>query len=927
MERPFTVQSVRSYGSTKLTTGFDKLNTNGNRRCRRRLVEGFCEKIEAVSMGGVTMTGTYSPDSGREEMLKQALAHCESGDFQEAETLARRLHEADPDDENALRLLAQAVYGQKRFEEAVLLMNGVLRLNPMRAAHHNDLGAMLAAMKRWPEAEAAYRMAKALDPRDANAAFNLALALFRQKRTEAALREIETLEKSHPDLADTYALRGEILLDEERFDEAFDMFSNALERGLNTPETDANLAFALFKAGKRKEAFERLYKSGKLDQGNARNNYCMGYLLREKGELDEARRFLEKAIEIDPKFAEAHHCLGLVLTDQSDFSGAEDAYSRALELAPENANAYLNLGNLYSKQRKGDAARACFEQAIAIAPDSGVAWNNLALLYNAEHRFDEAEEAFGKALSKDPDAPLFRFNYGVCRLAQGDFETGWKDYEKRFEMKQDGQRAKTNLPRWNGEPLDGKSLLIEYEQGLGDAIQFVRYLGILRARYPSARIAFQCYSPLVRLFSIVAAKYGVTLLTQFGLPDETSWDFSIPLLSIPMHIAGARMTIPSDTPYLNLPASFVSFWKQRLSGLAGKKAGLVWSGGEQYKAADRRNMTLKHFLPLFDIPGISWVSLQKLQKGKAGEEIAAEGLPEKIFDPMAEVKDFADTAAIIANLDLVISVDTSVAHLAGAMGVPVWLMNRFDTDWRWLYDRSDSLWYPTMRIFRQKRFGDWAPVVEEAAGALKEWLGADEARRMWTLLAPPRPDAAFSLALALFRGGKADEALRVLDALEEKNPEFAWQFLLRGKILRAEGRDEEAVDVLSKAVTLGIETPDAVSHLGMALAGAGFRDEAHKVLAGSGKADSGDPNVNYCLGTLLREKGDIDGARHCFEQAVGANPRFSQAFEALALVSRELGDTAGAEAALERVTEISGEFERVRAAFDEFARGVFGAGQ
>ena len=873
------------------------------------------------------MTGTHGPNSGREEMLKQAVAQCESGDFQEAETLARRLHEANPDDENALRLLAQAVYGQKRFEEALLLMNGVLRLNPMRAAHHNDLGAMFAAVKRWPEAEAAHRMAKALDPRDVNTAFNLALALFRQKKTEAALREIETLEKSHPDFADIYALRGEILLDEESFDEAFDMFSNALERGLDTPETHANLAFALFKSGKRKEAFESLYKSGKLDQGSARNNYCMGYLLREKGELDEARRFLEKAIEIDPEFAEAHHWLGLVLGDQSDFSGAEAAYARALEIAPENTGIHLDLGNCYNRQRKTDAAHACFERAITLAPESGGAWNNLALFYNTEHRFDEAEEAFGKALSNQPDSALLRLNHGICRLAQGDFETGWKDYEKRFEAKKDKQRAETNLPRWNGEPLDGKSLLIEREQGLGDAIQFVRYWAVLRARYPSARIAFQCYPHLVRLFSIIAAKYGITLSAQSELPDETPWDFSIPLLSIPMRIAGTRMTIPSDTPYLELPANFVSSWGQRLSGLTGKKAGLVWSGGEQYGGAIQRNMTLRHFLPLFDLPGISWVSLQKLQKGEASEEIAAEGLSAKIFDPMAEIKDFADTAAIISSLDLVISVDTSVVHLAGAMGVPVWLMNRFDTDWRWLYDCSDSLWYPTMRIFRQKRFGDWGPVVEEAANALKEWIDASETRRMWTLLTPPRPDAAFSLALALFRGSKADEALRVLDALEEKNPEFAWQFLLRGKILRAQGRNEEAVEALSKAVTLGIETPDAVSHLGMALAGAGFGDEAYKVLAESGKADSNDPNVNYCLGNLLREKGNLDEAYRCFEKTVNANPRFSEAFKALATVLRERGDTAGAEAALERAADIVGEFERVRTAFDEFARGVFGAGQ
>ncbi|MDR1276767.1 MAG: tetratricopeptide repeat protein [Candidatus Accumulibacter sp.] len=872
------------------------------------------------------------PSAEQPDAMKRATAFFESGEFAEAERLAREICAANPTDENALRFLAQAVYEQGRIEEAVGLIGDVLKLNPMRSAYHNDLGAMLAALKRWPEAEAAYRMAKVLDPHNPDAPFNLAIALSNQNKNDAALRELESLENVQPDFADAYALRGKILSSEGRYDEAADVFSKAIAHGLDNADVYADLGVALFRAGRREEALETLFESGKIDPESAMANCCMGELMHEKGDIAKARCYFEKALEIDPSLAVVRNNLGVILQKEGDFLRAEAEFSRAIEFDPEMAAAYVNLGNCQNRRGRREDARASFQRAIEIDPYDPGTWNNLALLFYGERRFDKAEATFQQALSVRPDSPLVKFNYGVMRLSLGDFEAGWEEYEQRHALKARENKgvhpshSKFDCPEWDGEPLDGKGLFVDTEQGLGDSIQFVRYFGTLRARYPSARLFFRCYFHLARLFLLVAVKYGVTIIWNTDQYEENKgdWDFFVPLMSIPRHLAGTRLTIPADVPYLGLPDAFISQWGARLSTLVGKKVGVVWSGSEGYVAAGRRNMTISQFAPLFDIPGISWVSLQKLPKGDARGEIDTEGLSTKIFDPMPEVKDFADTAAIVANLDLVISVDTAVLHLAGAMGVAVWLMNRFDTDWRWEYDSSDSLWYPTMRIFRQKTSGEWAPVVTEVADALKKWVDADASEATWVLIEPPRADAAFNVALALSKEGKADEALRVLDILEKKYPEFAWQFALRGKIYRAEKRAEDAVEALSCAVALGIEAPSVVTQLGLALADAGLDDEAFKVLAESGKADAEDPAVNHCLGVLLRRRGKTDEARRYFEMAIVADPTFTEALEALGELLCAAGDVAASDAAFARRDEVSASRARYRAALEDYAAAIFG---
>jgi hypothetical protein len=257
--------------------------------------------------------------------------------------------------------------------------------------------------------------------------------------------------------------------------------------------------------------------------------------------------------------------------------------------------------------------------------------------------------------------------------------------------------------------------LVYSEQGLGDSLQFTRYLPLLRRSCPEARIHFGCQTPLFRLLESNAPAWGIEVLPSVVTGDLPSFDVHVALLSLPFRMSTTLTSIPADVPYIAPPPSLVEKWAARLDPLPGRKVGVVWSGSGILPVSRFRNARLKQLEPLFDVGGISWVSLQK---GDASGQIVSEGWPGLILNMMDEAEDFADTAAIVANLDLVISVDTSVPHLAGAMGKPIWLLDRFDADWRWLVGREDSPWYPTMRIFRQTSFGDWDSVIPRVAEAL-----------------------------------------------------------------------------------------------------------------------------------------------------------------------------------------------------------------
>jgi Flp pilus assembly protein TadD len=432
------------------------------------------------------------------------------------------------------------------------------------------------------------------------------------------------------------------------------------------------------------------------------------------GDVVSAEACFRKAVQIAPDFAEAYANLGLLLDRKGDKEAAEIFYRRSLELNPVYPETHLNLGALLANQKRFIEAEAAYRQAIELSPDSPVGWSNLGVLYACMKREGEAEQCYRTAMSLDQTYATARFNLSYLLLRQGRFEEGWRFLEARNWSAP--LAAHLSCPRWQGESLPGKSILIGYEAGHGDMIQFCRYAAVLKAQ-GAMSITVICHPPLKTLFSTLE---GVDAVIAYDEQIPSSgWDYWTPLLSIPYYCKTRIDSIPAKIPYLHVSKNLVEKWKPLLPK-KGLRVGLVWKGDPKFENdADRSLPSLDVLAPLWSVAGVDFISLQK----GAGEDEAAQppdGLPLINLGP--RLADFADTAAVVMNLDLVICVDTAIAHLTGALGKPCWvLLPDYKTDWRWMTERTDTLWYPgIMRLFRQSRIGDWTSVVAEVVSCLEE---------------------------------------------------------------------------------------------------------------------------------------------------------------------------------------------------------------
>ncbi len=430
------------------------------------------------------------------------------------------------------------------------------------------------------------------------------------------------------------------------------------------------------------------------------------------GDLAHAAACLHQALQMAPDFAEAYANLGLLLERQGRLEAAEANYRRSIALKPGYAETHLNLGALLANQKRFDEAEAAYKQSIALRPNAPAGWSNLGALYACMKREDEAEQCYRTGLALDATHAGTRFNLGYLLLRQGRFEEGWHCLEARNWYA--ALAAHLTCPRWQGEALMGKSLLIGYEAGHGDMIQFCRYAALLKAQGAGA-ITLICHPGLKTL---LATLDGVDTVIAYDEQIPTSgWDYWTPLLNLPYYCKTRLDTIPANIPYLQAASDRIAHWSA-LVPQDGLRVGLAWKGNPQFENnADRSLPSLAVLTPLGAIAGVHFISLQK----GAGEDEAAHPPHELPLRHLgSQLQDFADTAALVMHLDLVICVDTAVAHLAGALGQPCWvLLPDYKTDWRWLTNRSDSPWYPgVMRLFRQSRMGEWADVVADVAAAL-----------------------------------------------------------------------------------------------------------------------------------------------------------------------------------------------------------------
>ncbi len=535
-------------------------------------------------------------------------------------------------------------------------------------------------------AEGLLRQALAHRPDDAHARFLLGTLYARHGATAHAVTELECAARLRPYHVDTHY----------------------------------NLAIALRSAGRLDDAVSSYQRAIELHPRMAEAHNNLGNLHKELGRLAEARDSYERAIEARPSYAEAQNNLGVILQRQGDLDGASMRYRRALELRPDYSDAHSNLGTVYQERGAIEDAMACFDRALACDPNNVEARNNRTVALLNSSRVDEAFAEADQAAQAGPDHALARTNRAYSLLMQGDLSRGFAEMEWRLKTPSFPPRG-FSQPRWDGRPLGGRTVLVCAEQGNGDTIQFARYLPMVRAR--GGRVLLECQPGLADLMR-ASGLVDEVLARRDDFAVEAPFDTYIEMMSLAALFGTTLDDMPDAGPYLRAPDDRVERWSQRVGDGEGLKVGLVWAGNPDHRSDSTRSVDASAFAPLAAASGVRFYSFQK--GGPAAQlSSLAEMLP--ITDLAADLRDFADTAAALRCMDLVIAVDTSVAHLAGALGVPVWTLIARVPDWRWMLDREDTPWYPTMRLLRQGTAGDWTSVIARAAGELRELAASGQA--------------------------------------------------------------------------------------------------------------------------------------------------------------------------------------------------------
>jgi tetratricopeptide (TPR) repeat protein len=550
-------------------------------------------------------------------------------------------------------------------------------------------------------------------PGNADALHFLGIILYRLGKHDAAIEHLEKALQINPDDAGAYYNLGLALKEKGHLDEALASYQKALHLNPHFAHAHYNAGTALQEKGQYDEAIICYKKALQIDPNLSGVYYNLGIISQEKGQLNEAIGHYRKAIQINPNLSDACNNLGLCLHVKGQLDGAIGAYQKALQIDPQHAKAYYNMGNAFKDRAQIDEAITAYQKALQLNPGYADACSNLGSALQEKGEIDEAITAYQKTLKIDPNLAIAHVNMSLMLLLSGNFEQGWKEYEWRTKLK-DFPRRQLSQPMWDGSDITGKTILLHAEQGYGDTMQFIRYAPLVAQR--GAKVIIECLRELTSLLRNVEGVHQVIGRGE-ALP---AFDLHCPLLSLPLVFDTTLESIPANIPYLSADPLFKEKWRDKVhADRLQYKIGLVWSGNPQHINEQKRSCSLDIFAPLSRLDNTTFYSLQK---GEAAEQAKNPPQGMKLIDYTEDIPDFSDTAAFIENLDLVISVDTAAAHLAGALGKPVWTLLPFVPDWRWLLNRDDSPWYPTMRLFRQPSLGDWESVIEKVSAELQEFM-------------------------------------------------------------------------------------------------------------------------------------------------------------------------------------------------------------
>jgi len=496
-----------------------------------------------------------------------------------------------------------------------------------------------------------------------------------------------------------------------RLAEAENLYRQILARNPNHDDALRLLGIIMMQKGHADQAVDLIRRAIAINPAAAQYHVNLGNALKAAGNIDAGIDAYREALRLQPDYPQAHYNRGVALADKGLFTDAIEAYRRALELKPAYWQAMVNLGVALAETGQTDEAIAIYCAALRVKPGDADAYTNLGNALRGRNRPDEAIAAYEQAIRFKPELAEAHWNLATLLLIRGDFERGQKEFEWRWRWKDFPTRPRPFAqPLWDGGELNGRTILLWHEQGLGDTIQFIRYAPLVAGR--GGRVIVQCPPELARLMKSVAGIAQV--VTGEPLPP---FDVHCPMMSLPLAIATRVESIPANLPYLSIDPILKKQWRKKISLCTGRiKVGLVWAGSSTNRKDALRSISFSQFAPLAKIPNVTFFSLQK---GNAAGQCANVPSGMELIDLTGELHDFADTAALVSHLDLVIAVDTAVAHLAGALGKQVWTLIPFGPDWRWLLDREDSPWYPTMRLFRQSKARDWDDVIERVGEAMK----------------------------------------------------------------------------------------------------------------------------------------------------------------------------------------------------------------
>jgi tetratricopeptide (TPR) repeat protein len=682
--------------------------------------------------------------------LNLGVALDESGRTDDAISSYNRALAIKPDYPQALSNLSNALRKKGRLQEAINACRQAIAILPDFPEAHNNLGNALQAVGAWNEAVAHFQQALALRPNFPQTYANLGAVLLEMHRVDESIEASRRAIALASNFGDPYNNLGRALLEKGQVDEAILACRQAVVLLPNVPEPLYNLGNALATKGHHQEAITCFNQYLQLRPGTPELFNNLGNALHGARRFDKAIESYRQAIALAPTFVQAWSNLGNTLHEIHLEDQAIEACRQALLLAPDLVEAHSNLGNALQESGRVDESIPCYHQAIALNPLYPDAHNNLGNALYVKGQLEDAIECYKKALSLrpkyaaalnnmanalcclgnieaaidsckkglelQPDFAAGHWSLGLMLLMLGRLEEGWKEYEWRWKVRELKLSLNFPQPLWDGSPLNGKRILLHAEQGFGDTIQFIRYFDWVRKQ--GGRIVLACQPEMYDLMKVQGGCEQILTMDQ-PLPQ---FDVHCPLLTLPKIWGTTLENIPAEVPYLKVDEEMKQKWGERMKAAAGDrlKIGIAWAGRPTHPNDRNRTFPLSMLAPLAEARNVWFCSLQK---GEASKQTKNPPPGMDVVDWMEEVNNFNESSALIANLDMIISADTSVVHIGAALAKPTWVFIPFVPDWRWLLKREDTPWYPTMRLFRQPGIGKWEEPLAAVVKALKEKTG------------------------------------------------------------------------------------------------------------------------------------------------------------------------------------------------------------